>query len=1250
MALQEQQLSAALEDVTRQLNELSSVLPNLPGGMSATATESTAMAKGLSVAGQAAGKMAGAFTSAMGSMYEGKKGLKAFDGAIDKTADALMILTGALALIGGPITLLAAGLTAAVGAGAKYVKAANEQSDKLFEAYRGMAQAGAAAQDGLQGLYNDVKRLGGGIQDLDEFVSLVASSSQSLASFSGTVFGGRKEFAKMAHEMKPFRLGMEQAGISQKAQNEATMSYIRLQSRVGLTQNKNTIDLAESARKYIYEQDRLTKLTGLNAKEQEDIRVAARNKETFAATLLELRNRGDEKSIQASKNLENTFVVLQQHSKELGEGFLDSTLRTEAAQKLSRATNGESMRVQQDLKAGLITDVQALDRLKVALNSTVKVYGVTMGNLGNFNNYAGDLPGAISFISAGAKGFEKSLAKITNAQEEQGLFGDKALDDEVNRQAKLRLTQVDAMQNMQDFVRRGVTPATNATAFFGRVVEKVTKLFKGSDSLAKEYDAERLVQQREEQVSKAYEELIDARAANEIVEESNNEKDKETARINLEAAKSKFATAKIERDAANAALLAIKTPPAASARRPTGRTQGQSTPGAKLSPGEAQAILEGGSERDIASFGGREALARIAGLTKSSAPAAPPAAPPAAKARTLAAPPAAPPAAKASTPAAPPAAKASKPTLALPLSSAYPSSGPISGAKLSPAVAKATKTQEEQGLFGDTALDDEVNRQAKLRLTQEDAMQNMQDFVRRGVTPATSATAFFGRVIEKTTKLFNGSDSLAKDYNAERLVQRRQEKVSEAYENLMNARTAVELAEEKSTAEDQKIKNEELTAAKEKFAAAVAERKAAEQALQDLRTGKKSVGTTSVGTTKSIPTTSVASGSSTGSAIAKGTQQLLNPQGVIAEPTLAQLQSSQAYIAARRSGIDSKAALQAAKDSFAAGSKASSSTYPSSGPTSGAQPAAGSKASSSTYPSSGPTSAAQPAAGADGNTSSPEQSGGVPTTGAQKTTGEAPIAKIIDSRPGEITVATTDGQQQKRQGTANWRMNNPGNLRMTPWTKGQGGVVGEGDAGPSGKFAVFSTLADGRKAKENLLFGGRTVYGNLDLRSAMYKYAPPSDNNPTEGYLQSILQATGASDTTKLAEMSQNQRDSMLAAIEKFEGFKPGKIYAAAEGGIVREKLGGTMVWAGEAGQDEAVVPLKNGNIPVSFTGTDSIAEALKRITDEFKSSLNQIANSMRNNQQSVLNEEALEILRGIESATKNSAGIQDQLLRVAQN
>lgn len=60
-------------------------------------------------------------------------------------------------------------------------------------------------------------------------------------------------------------------------------------------------------------------------------------------------------------------------------------------------------------------------------------------------------------------------------------------------------------------------------------------------------------------------------------------------------------------------------------------------------------------------------------------------------------------------------------------------------------------------------------------------------------------------------------------------------------------------------------------------------------------------------------------GSNPSSALAQGTQQLLNPPKVYGEPTLTQLQSSQAYIAARRSGIAPEAALQAARDSFAAG-------------------------------------------------------------------------------------------------------------------------------------------------------------------------------------------------------------------------------------------------------------------------------------------------------------------------------------------
>ena len=69
---------------------------------------------------------------------------------------------------------------------------------------------------------------------------------------------------------------------------------------------------------------------------------------------------------------------------------------------------------------------------------------------------------------------------------------------------------------------------------------------------------------------------------------------------------------------------------------------------------------------------------------------------------------------------------------------------------------------------------------------------------------------------------------------------------------------------------------------------------------------------------KEPPKTSV-TGATPTSATAQGQQQLLNPPKVYGEPSLTQLERSQAYIEARRNGQTAPAALQAARDSFATG-------------------------------------------------------------------------------------------------------------------------------------------------------------------------------------------------------------------------------------------------------------------------------------------------------------------------------------------
>lgn len=215
-----------------------------------------------------------------------------------------------------------------------------------------------------------------------------------------------------------------------------------------------------------------------------------------------------------------------------------------------------------------------------------------------------------------------------------------------------------------------------------------------------------------------------------------------------------------------------------------------------------------------------------------------------------------------------------------------------------------------------------------------------------------------------------------------------------------------------------------------------------------------------------------------------------------------------------------------------------------------------------------------------------------PSESSGKTTQEKPISQVVSSKPGEITIKTPDGDQQRRVGSANWRMNNPGNLRPTDWTQQQPGYVGQGIAGDGmavGSFAVFKTKDDGDRAKENLLFGKNTAYSNMDIASAMHRYAPEKDNNKTEQYIKTIVDALGVPASTRLADLNPSQRDKMLSTISRYEGFKPGKVLEAAEGGIVAARPGGTFVKAAEAGVDEAFIPLKNGTVPVSLEGLDKL-------------------------------------------------------------
>jgi hypothetical protein len=480
------QLNAALNGLARAIDpsikSIDSQSEASTGSAKAEAENEKKKAKATKLGVESAVQLAKVFTSAAGAMYKGEKGMSAFNGSVDAAAGSLIALAGVVAVMTGGVSLFTAGLVAAIAAGAEYVKASAEQSDKLYDAFQDISRAGAAGADGLQGVYSDMQKFGLGIQDLGKMSELLKSNSQSLALFGGTVFQGRKRFADLSGAMEPFRASLMNAGMSQDEINEGTAGYLRLQSRLGTTQNQTTEQLAEGTRKYLLEQEALTKVTGLSRKDQEALREKVMAQERFAGKQAELRAQGMGK---AAEQLQETFIQLTgAGATDLAEGFADITagnLTSAAAIKAYNSTNGEALAIAQKVSSGQINAAQATDMLRDATERQMKSSNAAgQAMIGVYDQTKGSFSQSIQFTSKGANSFGKAMDGAKSELEKQGATGKKAADAELQRQTDLRLTQQRAMMNMQDFVRNGVEPATKALSWFGETVEYITSMLPGS--------------------------------------------------------------------------------------------------------------------------------------------------------------------------------------------------------------------------------------------------------------------------------------------------------------------------------------------------------------------------------------------------------------------------------------------------------------------------------------------------------------------------------------------------------------------------------------------------------------------------------------------------------------------------------------------------------------------------------------------------------------------------------------------------
>lgn len=106
---------------------------------------------------------------------------------------------------------------------------------------------------------------------LDEFKEIIKKNSETFSRFGGSVSQGARIFSGVAASVKEdFGNELVGLGFSLNDLNEGAAAYLDTQSRIGKVENRTNKDLAQGTRDYLLELDKITKLTGVSRKAQEE--------------------------------------------------------------------------------------------------------------------------------------------------------------------------------------------------------------------------------------------------------------------------------------------------------------------------------------------------------------------------------------------------------------------------------------------------------------------------------------------------------------------------------------------------------------------------------------------------------------------------------------------------------------------------------------------------------------------------------------------------------------------------------------------------------------------------------------------------------------------------------------------------------------------------------------------------------------------------------------------------------------------
>ena len=479
MADMDPELLREVQELTRLLKGLSASTEDLEKGMKAFKKATVAGVK----------MIPGALGGLALDIGKGDTSFKTLNKVIDIASDAMGGMAKAVPYAGEAVN-------AAIKATAEAAKFMLGQMDASAKAFNELGKVGGLTASGMSGLQKQFTQSG---LQLTTFTKLVGDNAMALARFKGTTGEGAETFSAAVGQLT---IGSDDSlrrlGMSGDQIGATVGAFVTQQTRLGKSQNMDAKQLADGAKQYAIELDKLQRVTGYSREELQKQQDASLSESRFRANIDELYAQGREKE---AKELQAFDSRMSKFGPELGQGVRDLTsgsANTEAARKLVTSTNGAATGIMQRLKDGEIDSQQAEDELREAMKSNA----TAQRQVAKFTNGVSDAFINNAQVSDFLNGEAKNAAKKAATEQAALLAG----QDELTKKTVTAQKDMEKMSiGLQQLGFKGLTYTAKAveavTESMDNLVESINKSLgikgKSKEEIKKEREEKAEASQKE---------------------------------------------------------------------------------------------------------------------------------------------------------------------------------------------------------------------------------------------------------------------------------------------------------------------------------------------------------------------------------------------------------------------------------------------------------------------------------------------------------------------------------------------------------------------------------------------------------------------------------------------------------------------------------------------------------------------------------------------------------------------------------